>query len=169
VLRRLFTRGTGSARTSIYEHVKTHARRDGPGLDEAGETLPDETDLTGPIRFAPGALDGIPLAHASVQTGPQLERTLRLILDAARAFRIDRFASTWASAEANALMRSCMGRDVHTGRQTTSHALTASPKPFSRSLRLAPNSNLVPVARSRTALAARMVRAAAFDDSRAAS
>jgi hypothetical protein len=44
-------------RPSIYEHVRRHLRPGG-GLDESGETLPDEERSREQIAWAPGALEG---------------------------------------------------------------------------------------------------------------
>jgi hypothetical protein len=54
-MRRLFG---GSEPASIYEHVRSHLRPDGPGLIEDGATLPDDEFLQGDLRWAPGALEG---------------------------------------------------------------------------------------------------------------
>ncbi|MFD0851366.1 hypothetical protein ACFQ07_04010, partial [Actinomadura adrarensis] len=47
---------------SIFEHLRTHIRPDGAGLTEAGETLPDEDEMTG-VPWAPGAQDGVLTHH----------------------------------------------------------------------------------------------------------
>ena len=73
-VRRLFG---GSEPGSIYEHVRRHLRRDGPGLLEDGETLPDEALLEGDLRWAPGALEG---AFSRYAEGPVDEAAVREVL-----------------------------------------------------------------------------------------
>jgi hypothetical protein len=52
-IRRLFG---GSEPASIYEHVRSHLRPDGPGLLDGGETLPDDEFLEGDLRWAGAAV-----------------------------------------------------------------------------------------------------------------
>ena len=65
-LRRLFR--TRRRRPSIYEHVRDHIQAGRPGLREGGETLPDEGDIEGPIRWAAGAKDGVGLDHLGLES-----------------------------------------------------------------------------------------------------
>ena len=48
---------------SIYDHVRRHVPPEGPGLLEGGEKLPDEDELEGRVRWAPGAMDGVGTHH----------------------------------------------------------------------------------------------------------
>jgi hypothetical protein len=49
----------------IYEHVLAHLPEQGPGLAAGGDTLPDEPEPAGPVRWMPGALDGVATHHLS--------------------------------------------------------------------------------------------------------
>jgi hypothetical protein len=54
---------------SIYEHIRQQIPVDGPGLLDGGERLPDEDEQDTPIRFAPGARDGMATHHLGVADG----------------------------------------------------------------------------------------------------
>lgn len=73
-------------RPSLFRHVVAHIRPDEPGLAPGGEDLPDdEVDAEAegrPLRWAPGALDGVFGHHTE---GEDPEETAREVLDALRA------------------------------------------------------------------------------------
>src|SRR5262245_5182749 len=71
-------------RPSIYRHVLAHIRPGEPGLAPGGEDLPDQELSEGgqPIRWAPGALDGVFGHHAE---GGEPEETAQEIVEALRA------------------------------------------------------------------------------------
>jgi hypothetical protein len=68
-LDRLFRRRE-PARVSIYDHIRSHLPVQGPGLTPGGETLPDEPDQEGPVRWAPGAYDGVGTHHMGQSSDP---------------------------------------------------------------------------------------------------
>ncbi len=74
-----------SSGPSIYQHVKTHLRQDGPGLTEGGETLPDEAKVVAgsQLRFMAGARDGI-LGH-HMNPG-EAEKTVQELFDLISAY-----------------------------------------------------------------------------------
>lgn len=89
MLTRLFRRRDSAPSQSIYDHVRAHVPAGRPGLDDAGLALPDDADFDGPVRFAPGAMDGIPILHGSAEANSTLlESVLGLVLGALR--RADR-------------------------------------------------------------------------------
>jgi hypothetical protein len=72
--------GRWAAGPSIYEHIRSHVPATGPGLTEGGAVLPDEGDLEGRIRFAPGALDGVGTHHFGVGNEEQrLDEVFQLV------------------------------------------------------------------------------------------
>jgi hypothetical protein len=83
-VRRLFGR---SEPTSIYEHVRSHLRPDGPGLLEDGATLPDDEFLEGDLRWAPGALEGAFTRYADGpdDVSPRVEELHQALTAFARA------------------------------------------------------------------------------------
>ena len=85
LLDRLFGR-TEPKRQSIYDHIRSHLPPDGPGLIEGGETLPDESDQVGDLRWAPGALDGVSTHHMALGSeDQQVDDVVDLIQRAASA------------------------------------------------------------------------------------
>lgn len=72
-------------RPSLYRHILAHLRPDEPGLAPGGEALPDQglVEEGQPIRWAPGALDGV-FGHHTEAGEP--EETAQEVLDALRAF-----------------------------------------------------------------------------------
>lgn len=50
-------------RPSIHDHIRSHLKPDGSGLDEEGRDLPDEAGPGKGIRWAPGAMDGVSGHH----------------------------------------------------------------------------------------------------------
>ena len=72
-------------RPSLYRHILAHIRPDEPGLAPGGEDLPDRqlVEEGQPIRWAPGALDGVFGHHSE---GVEPEETAREVLEALRAF-----------------------------------------------------------------------------------
>lgn len=82
-----------AAGPSIYEHIRSHVPASGPGLTEGGDVLPDEGDLQGRVKFAPGALDGVSTHHFGTGDGDKrFEEVFQLVQQAvagnggARAF-----------------------------------------------------------------------------------
>ena len=71
-------------RPSLYQHILAHIRPGEPGLAPDGEKLPDWkcVEEGQPIRWAPGALDGV-FGHYT--EGVEPEETAQEILDALRA------------------------------------------------------------------------------------
>ncbi len=71
-------------RPSIFRHVLAHIRPGEPGLAPGGDDLPDHELVEGgqPIRWAPGALDGIFGHHTD---GGEPEETAQEVLEALRA------------------------------------------------------------------------------------
>jgi hypothetical protein len=68
---------------SMLEHIRSHVAKDGPGLAEGGETLPDEERIAqgSKIRWAPGAMDGVMTHHmGSGQDGETVRKTVELAL-----------------------------------------------------------------------------------------
>ncbi|MEO8697585.1 MAG: hypothetical protein ABI658_29055 [Acidimicrobiales bacterium] len=80
-------------RRSIFEHVRTHALTDVPGLTTGGETLPDEDKVRQSTRvgWSAGALDGVGTHHMSG--------------DAASAAAVEHLAVAAAAAMAQASRR----------------------------------------------------------------
>jgi len=68
---------------SIYEHIRWHLPAGGPGLLDAGMTLPDEEELDTSIRWASGAQDGV-LSHHSMpgEDTAQADEVFDLIFEA---------------------------------------------------------------------------------------
>ena len=78
-LDQVFRRGQ-PARLSIYGHIRSHLPPVGPGLTEGGDTLPDEADLTGPIRSAPGvATASACITSVGVPVTPSPHQVFRLL------------------------------------------------------------------------------------------
>jgi hypothetical protein len=66
---------------SIFDHLKAHVPRHGPGLTEGGETLPDESDDN---MWAPGAQDGVLTHHWAGQADPgEVARVSAALVEAA--------------------------------------------------------------------------------------
>ena len=68
---------------SIFEHIKAHIRPNKKGLDEGGETLPDDERLNddSQIRWAAGARDGVTTHHVGSQDhDQQVAKLLDLVL-----------------------------------------------------------------------------------------
>jgi hypothetical protein len=82
-------------RPSLYQHILAHLRPGEPGLAPGGDELPDQAlvEEGQPIRWAPGALDGVFGHHSG---GGEPEVTAHEILEALRAFT--RKASTERAA-----------------------------------------------------------------------
>lgn len=60
------------SRVSIFQHIASHAREDGLGLQDGGETLPDEVPTNDTqIRWAAGALDGVGTHHGGWAGGSE--------------------------------------------------------------------------------------------------
>jgi len=53
---------------SIYEHIQSHVDPDRPGLRDGGSELPDEEPMSGKLRWAPGAMDGVFGHHMSAES-----------------------------------------------------------------------------------------------------
>ena len=70
-LRNLFRRDAGGG-GSIYEHIRSHVRPDGPGLTEGGMKLPDESDRDDAWFWGAGVKDGIASHHMGA--GPSDDR-----------------------------------------------------------------------------------------------
>ncbi|MFI0348950.1 hypothetical protein [Actinomadura sp. 9N407] len=67
---------------SILEHVRAHIPKEGPGLTEGGETLPDEAEMEG-AKWAPGARDGVLTHHWGGSADPdEVERLSAALLEA---------------------------------------------------------------------------------------
>jgi hypothetical protein len=64
MLDRILRREPAPLRVSIYEHIRAHLPDQGPDLLAGGETLPDDGDIAGEIRWAPGARDGVSTHHS---------------------------------------------------------------------------------------------------------
>lgn len=83
------------SRVTIFQHIASHLREDGLGLQDGGETLPDElpTDDT-QIRWAAGALDGVGTHHGGWAGGSeksdQILKALLAALKRADMPRLDR-------------------------------------------------------------------------------
>lgn len=68
---------TGGQTGSIFEHVRAHLPESGPGLREGGETLPDDAEQPGRVRWAPGAWDGVVTHH--MRQGESADKVERLV------------------------------------------------------------------------------------------
>jgi hypothetical protein len=82
-------------RPSIYGHVRTHARTEGPGLLAGGADLPDEARVRkdGQLSWAPGALDGVFGHHAGVGAAEDIAArvlaALRAVLERSTDDRVE--------------------------------------------------------------------------------
>lgn len=76
--RGLPTDPTSGPGLSIYEHIKTHMRADGPGLTTGGDALPDEAKLASKseIRWVAGGLDGAFGHHSGAKEADAASREL---------------------------------------------------------------------------------------------
>jgi len=69
-------------RPSILEFVRSHLAADGPGMDEGGDTLPDEDRIAqgSKIRWAAGAFDGVATHHmGTVEDEESVRKTAELV------------------------------------------------------------------------------------------
>jgi hypothetical protein len=73
---------------SIYEHILAHVEPGEPGLQEGGEALPDDADVTteGGLRWAPGAREGTSSRSGSPaeDTGDRADELHRALLELSR-------------------------------------------------------------------------------------
>jgi hypothetical protein len=70
-------------RPSILEFVRSHIARDGPGMAEGGDTLPDEDRIGqgSKIRWAAGAMDGVATYHMATGVDEEtVRRTVELVV-----------------------------------------------------------------------------------------